>query len=113
MTHLTPRLQLRACCVAWAICALLTGCATESACKKDPITGSQRCQNASGDPGQAVGTAAVAAGAWTVAGCTVNGCEPPFTCNAQTKMCERIRCDEGKGACPPAYVCDPEDHVCK
>jgi hypothetical protein len=82
-------------------------------CKKDQITGSPRCQSSSGDPGEAVGTAAAAAGAWAVAGCTVNGCEPPFRCNEKTKMCERIRCGEGQGACPPAYICDPEDLVCR
>jgi hypothetical protein len=96
-------------------CALvLTACATGSeACRRDPITGSQQCQPASGDYTEAVGTAAAATAAWAAVGCTVNGCEPPFRCNGETKMCERIRCAEGKQSCPAGYSCDLADGVCK
>jgi hypothetical protein len=94
-------------------CALLGACASGEACRRDPITGSDRCQPASGNAGEAIGTAVAATAAWTAVGCTVNGCEPPFYCNGETKMCERIRCDEGGRSCPPAYVCDLEDHVCR
>lgn len=90
------------------------GCATgPEVCQRDPITGSRQCSMTSSSPGEAVATAAIAAGAWTVAGCTVNGCLPPYQCNSQTKQCERIRCGEDKQSCPPAYSCDPIDNLCK
>lgn len=97
-----------ACLLSWAI-----GCASGEACKRDPITGMEQCQLASGSYGEAIGTAAAAAAATAAVGCTVNGCEPPFRCNSDTKLCERIRCTEGKASCPPAYTCDPEQGVCK
>jgi hypothetical protein len=89
-------------------------CATgPDVCTRDHITGSEQCQPSSGDYGEAAATAAASAAAWTAVGCTANGCEPPFRCNADTKMCERIPCGEGEGACPPTYICDPDDHLCK
>ena len=94
-------------------CGLLFACASSEACRRDPITGMQRCQPASGNVGEAVGTAAAATVAWTAVGCTVNGCVAPYRCNESTKACERIRCDEGSASCPPGYACDPEDRVCK
>jgi hypothetical protein len=91
-----------------------SACATgPAACTRDPITGQSRCQQASGSYGEAVGTAVAAGAAWAVVGCTVNDCEPPFRCNHDTKLCERIRCSEGRNSCPPAYSCDPVDHVCR
>lgn len=93
---------------------LLGACATgNSACKRDPITGSSTCQPVSGSYGEAAATVVAAGAAWAVVGCTVNDCEPPFRCNHKTKLCERIRCDEGKGSCPPAYTCDPVERVCR
>ena len=103
---------LRSITIALA-CALLAGCASSQGCRRNQITGAQDCQPASGDVGEAVGTAAVATAAWAAVGCTVNGCEAPYRCNGETKMCERIRCDEGGGSCPPGYACDLEDHVCR
>jgi hypothetical protein len=94
--------------------ALLGACATgPQVCRKDPITGSERCQASSGNAGEAAGTVVGAAAAWGVVGCKVNGCEPPFRCNAGTKMCERTPCGEGQGSCPPAYHCDLDDNVCR
>jgi hypothetical protein len=95
--------------------ALLLGaaCASGEACKRDPITGSERCQPASGNAGEAIGTVAAAGAAWAAVGCTVNDCEPPFRCNPDSKMCERIHCEEGKQVCPSGYACDPEEHVCR
>jgi hypothetical protein len=92
---------------------LAGGCATGAACTRDPITGQSRCQQASGSYVEAAGTAVAAVAAWGVVGCTVNDCEPPFRCNRDTKLCERIRCSEGRNSCPPAYNCDPVDQVCK
>ena len=66
----------------------------------------------SSHPGNAVVAAAVAGTAWAVAGgCKLNGCRPPFTCNKQTELCERARCDQGS-SCPPAYTCDLDDQRC-
>jgi hypothetical protein len=107
MARSCAALVLAACCV------LLGGCATGEACQRDAITGMQRCQPASGDVGEAVGTAAAATVAWAAVGCTVNGCEAPYRCNGETKLCERIHCDEGEDVCPPGYACDLEDHVCR
>jgi hypothetical protein len=100
----------------WLLSVLSTmgACASgPDVCRRDQITGSERCQPASGDYGEAAATAAAAAVAWTAVGCTVNGCAAPFRCNADTKMCERIPCGEGQGSCPPTYVCDSDDHLCK
>jgi hypothetical protein len=99
------------------LCALalvcFAGCATgPTMCQKDPTSGSEQCSATSSDPGEAAATAAFAAGAWGVAGCTVNGCLPPYRCNAESKQCERIRCDENKSSCPAGYVCDPNKRVC-
>lgn len=96
-------------CAAWAG----GGCATGVACRTDPVTGSERCQPTSGSYGNAVATVGIAAASWALVGCSVNGCEPPFRCNAESKMCERIPCHEGKNVCPPGYSCDLEDHVCR
>jgi hypothetical protein len=91
----------------------LTGCASGQACRHDVVTGRDECQPASGNAGEAVGTAVAAGAAFAVVGCTVNGCEPPYRCNGKTKLCERIACGEGKSSCPAGYACDPEDNRCK
>jgi hypothetical protein len=97
-----------------ALALLAAACASgPDVCKRDPITGSERCQPASGDYGEAAATVGIASAAWAVAGCTVNGCEPPYRCNGETKMCERIPCGEAKDSCPPMYHCDAEDNLCK
>jgi hypothetical protein len=94
--------------------AVASGCASgPNVCKKDPITGSRQCQRSSSDPTEAAVTAGAATASWAAVGCTVNGCEPPYTCNPKTKMCERIPCEEGSNRCPPGYLCDPEDQLCK
>jgi len=113
MGHKLRRYGWVALCCAVMVSAL-SACATGSeACREDAITGMQRCSPASGDYGEAVGTAVVSGAAWGVAGCTVNGCEPPFRCNGETKQCERIPCGEGGDSCPPGYNCDAEQLVCK
>ena len=98
----------------WVCAALFASCASgPRVCQKDPVSGSEnQCAQTSGDPGEAAVTAGIAAGAWGVAGCTINGCEPPYRCNTESKQCERIRCDENKSSCPAGYTCDPVRHVC-
>lgn len=107
---------LRSVPAALMLAALLAGaggCASGQSCQKDPITGSQRCESSSGDYGEAAVTTGAAAAAWAAAGCTINDCEPPLRCNRETKMCERIPCDEGGRGCPAGYFCDPDDRLCK
>jgi hypothetical protein len=98
-----------------ALCLLACACMSgPTYCKRDPITGSESsCGRTSNSPVEAAATAAAAGAAWAAVGCTVNGCSPPFRCNPDTKMCERIPCQEGGNNCPPAYSCDPDDHVCR
>ena len=98
----------RLCC---SLLLVVLGCAGsgQMLCKRDPITGSERCQQ-TGGPGDAAVTGGVAAGVWVAAGCTVNGCEPPFACNAKTKQCERQTCSE-RVSCPPGYQC--QDQRCR
>ncbi len=97
----------------WASSWLATACAgsAQTVCRPDPITGSDRCSQ-TGGYGDAAITGGVAAGAWGVAGCTVNGCEPPFRCNGKTKQCERTTCNETKD-CPPGYECNASDLKCR
>ena len=97
----------------WLGFILLAACGGSSqvVCRPDPISGSERCQQTGGAADAAL-TGGVAAGVWGVAGCTVNGCEPPFRCNGKTKLCERLECSETL-ACPPGYECDLEDKRCR
>ena len=96
-----------------ALLGLLAGsCASGQACKDDPVTGSPRCQPASSSGGEAAATAVAAAVGTAAVNCTINGYEPPLRCNDETKLCERIRCDEGGSACPAGYLCDPDKKVC-
>ena len=94
--------------------AALASCAGsgQMLCKPDPITGSQQCQLGSQSLGDAALTTGVAAGVYTVTGCTVNGCPLPDTCNPQTKRCEPIRCSETK-ACPVGYSCALALQLCR
>ena len=120
MTHATrttahaARWLLSTAVPAGLLAVALAACASgPSVCKKDPITGSRQCQRSSGDPAEAAVTAGAATASWAVVGCTVNGCQPPYTCNTKTKLCERITCEEGTKRCPPGYTCDAEDFLCK
>jgi hypothetical protein len=92
---------------------VLAGCAGSSGylCRPDPATGSSSCQMASSSPGNAALVTGVAAGVFAVTGCTVNGCEFPYTCNQQSKRCERMQCNEHK-PCPGGYNCDPVSLRC-
>jgi hypothetical protein len=96
----------------WLICSLVSlGCggSAKILCKPDPISGSERCQQTGGGADAAL-TGGVAGGMWAAKGCTINGCEPPFTCNAKSKLCERQRCGEA-ASCPPGYEC--QDQHCR
>ena len=89
--------------------ALGCGGSSQVVCRPDPISGSDRCQQ-TGGPGDAALTGGVAGGLWAAKGCTINGCEPPFSCNGKTKQCERQSCSENAG-CPPGYEC--QDQHCR
>jgi hypothetical protein len=109
--------RMRAWAPAWmlllTLVPMLASCASGELCKRDAITGTEQCQPASSSGGEAIGTAVAAGAAWGVVGCKVNGCPPPFRCSADGRVCERIACAEGRGACPAGYQCDPEDQRCK
>ncbi len=84
---------------------LLAGCTSGMQChpSSDPLE-RDRCTSTGGAPEAAV-TAVAAGAAWGVEGCNVNGCNPPYTCNSETGMCERLRCGEGE-ACPAPFECN-------
>lgn len=94
--------------------SLIFSCAcagsSQVVCRPDAISGAERCQQ-TGGYGDAAITGGAAAGVWAAAGCTVNGCEPPYRCNGKTKLCERLSCSE-TAHCPPGYSCDPRDRTC-
>jgi hypothetical protein len=69
------------------------------------------CVVSSNSYGDALLAAGSAGAVFAVAGCTVNGCEMPYTCNRDTKRCERLQCYEARG-CPGGFDCDLEKHVC-
>jgi hypothetical protein len=85
-------------------------CSSQVVCHPDGITGTERCTQAGGY-GDAAITGGAAAGLFAAKGCTLNGCEPPSTCNSQSKLCERMKCSE-VSACPPGYECSMSDHRC-
>ena len=95
----------------WSAVAIYTAaCSSQMVCRPDGISGAERCQQVGG-AGDAVITGGVAAGVFAAKGCTVNGCEPPLTCNSKTKLCERLACSETR-ACPPGYECRADDQRC-
>ena len=95
----------------WSALAWLGACSSQVVCRPDGITGGERCEQV-GDYGDALITGGAAAGLWAAAGCTINGCEMPFRCNAKTKTCERMPCSETSN-CPPGYVCNLDDNRCR
>jgi hypothetical protein len=80
-------------------------------CRRDPQTGFERC-DAENNYGEAVVTGAIAGGLWAAEGCKINGCEPPYRCNAETERCERPTCGTDTD-CPVGYMCDLESSLCK
>jgi hypothetical protein len=85
---------------------------TELACKPDPTTGVQQCQPTSSSGGDAALVTGVAAGVYSVTGCTVNGCQLPDRCDPKTKRCEPLPCDEAK-RCPAGYSCQFDTSTCR
>ena len=83
-----------------------------SYCRTDPVTGSQQCQYSSNSAGDALLVTGAAAGVYAATGCTLNGCELPNRCNAQTKRCEPIACRENSG-CPAGYSCNMVMMICR
>jgi hypothetical protein len=86
-------------------------CSSQIVCHPDSISGTERCEQAGG-AGDALITGGAAAGVFAAKGCTINGCEPPYTCNSKSKLCERLACSE-VSTCPPGYECSPTDHRCR
>jgi len=94
---------------------LLAGCfpnTTDTACSRDPASGTLVCQPTTGSAANAVVVTEVAAAAYAATGCTLNGCQLPDRCNTQTKRCEPITCDESKD-CPAGYKCALAVHYCR
>ena len=90
---------------------VLTGCAAQTACQPDPISGSPRCGNTTGGPVEAATVGGAAVAVYAVEGCKMNGCEPPFFCESISQRCERVRCGED-AQCPQGFVCDATDNRC-
>jgi hypothetical protein len=88
------------------------GASGQMLCKRDPITGSELCQRATGNYAEAAVNTGVAAGVFGITGCTVNGCPLPTQCNPNTKRCESIRCSESK-PCPAGYFCSTDSMLCR
>jgi hypothetical protein len=81
-------------------------------CRRDVITGTQRCETTGGgDYGEAAVTAGAATGAWVAVGCTVNGCELPYRCNEKTKQCEPLQCTSNSDCA--GYGCDQSSGRCR
>ena len=93
------------------VLTLLSGCAAQSACQPDPISGSPRCEDTTGGPVEAVTTGSGAAALYAAEGCKRNGCEAPFVCEKLSQRCERVRCGESTD-CPPGFSCDATDQRC-
>lgn len=98
--------SLAACLLA----ACAAGASSYQPCEQ-PGGGTGQCL-VSGDPGTAAGHAVIAGGAWAVAGCRINGCEPPLVCNEKNGLCEQAPCGEGIG-CPAGTSCNLSKFVCE
>lgn len=92
---------------------LTSACAGgQTVCRRDPITGSEQCQNVGSDYGEAAVTGGAAAASWAAVGCTVNGCTPPSFCNERTKQCESTPCGDDDD-CGKGFTCDTTAHRCR
>lgn len=106
------QLDLRRSLIVLIVAFVFSGCATgPEVCKRDAITGSEQCQTTSGNYGEAAATAGIATGSWAAVGCTVNGCEPPYTCNADSKQCVPMHCKSDVDC--KGYNCDMESERCR
>lgn len=96
------------------VLGFLAGCAgnMQMECPRDPATGMSQCTTSTSSVGNAAAVTGVAAGVYSVTGCTVNGCQLPDRCNHITKRCEPIRCDEAQ-LCPAGYSCDLKTKLCR
>ena len=71
-----------------------------------------QCSTSTSSVGSAAVLTGLAAGVYSVTGCTVNGCQLPDRCNLQTKRCEPIRCSETQ-SCPAGYRCFLASGLCR
>lgn len=107
-----PAMSMRSIFVCSCFVTLTAACAGgREVCRRDAITGSERCDRVSDDYGEAASTAGVATAAWGVAGCTVNDCRPPYKCNEKTKQCEATVCDKDSDCL--GFTCDTERGKCR
>lgn len=44
--------------------------------------------------------------------CRLHSCAPPFYCNQDTGLCEKLPC-AASGSCPYGYKCDFSKNVCQ
>ncbi len=98
--------------LAGAVVCASIGCVSTMECRDSvDLAAGNECV-VQGGPAEAVGTAAAAGVVWGVAGCRVNGCRPPYTCDHDTGYCEPATCSEGH-PCPPGYTCDDRAGRCE
>lgn len=98
-----------------AVLSSLVACQTQMVCKQ-PDDGPPRESDCvqRGGPAEALAAGAVAGGVWASGhGCQLSGCHPTLICNRQTGLCERVRCGEGRNACPSGTVCNSETYYCQ
>lgn len=101
------------CLVSVVLCSLSCGSSSVAPCRDQygHMTGQGSCFYSTS--GETAGlNAGAAAAAWAIVGCRVNGCNPPYFCNVETKLCERIHCDED-AACPVGYTCNLRRNRCR
>lgn len=102
----------------WTVMAAvlaLSACGIPSAggaCRRDPATNMLECQPGFSGVGGSLITLALAVVLYAWKGCTINGCELPNTCNAETKRCEPLRCSETR-SCPAGYRCIMSSKLCR
>jgi hypothetical protein len=80
-------------------------------CRRDTVTGNERCERVSDNYGEAAASAGVATAAWGVAGCTINDCRPPYKCNEKTKQCEATTCATDRDCA--GFTCDTDRGKCR
>jgi hypothetical protein len=94
---------------AWSACGVPSA---GGACRRDPATNMLECQPGFSGVGGSLLTLALAIVLYAYKGCTINGCELPYTCNAETKRCEPLRCSETR-SCPAGYRCIMSSKLCR
>lgn len=92
--------------------SILAGCTSGMQCGPSSEPDQREQCVSTGGPVEAAGTAVAAGVAWGAVGCRVNGCHPPYVCNEDTGMCERMPCGEGRSCLAP-YECNLLEGYCE